>query len=130
MSIINLREIANIFQEAGKIEQYKQILEAQKEMSEMQKKISDLEKDNANLKDKLETKKNLTFRNSAYWAEGDSEPFCSRCLEVDGKAIHLHPNGNPAYYFCSNCKVASIKAKPELDRQPTPSSSGSPFDTI
>ena len=37
-----LKSVAGVLQEAGKIEQYRQILDAQKELLEMQKQISDL----------------------------------------------------------------------------------------
>ncbi|MBI4093578.1 HNH endonuclease [Candidatus Kaiserbacteria bacterium] len=59
-------------------------------------------------------RKNLDFRNHAYWAEGDREPYCSRCWETEKLQIHLHPWGNPARYSCPNCK-STVTAKPELD---------------
>lgn len=116
MSIYDgLKDAAKVLQEAGKIEQYKQILEAQEKMLDMQKKIFDIENENTELKEKLKIKGQLTFRNNAYWMDGDNEPFCSRCWEKEKIPIHLHPDGNPAYYYCPNCKAESVKVKPELD---------------
>lgn len=80
------------------------------------KKISDLEAENKDLRLKNDIRAKLSFKKGAYWADGDSEPFCSRCLEDESKAIHLHPDGNPAYYFCPKCRAESIMLKPELDR--------------
>jgi hypothetical protein len=60
----------------------------------------------------------MRLRNSAYWIEGDREPYCSRCWEVENKKVHLHPLGNPAMYNCPNCKCGPIKARPELDSPP------------
>lgn len=120
MSIYDgLKDAANILKESGKIEQYRQILDAQEKMLEMQKKISDLEGDNTDLKDKLKTKANLKLQNHAYWMidNGDG-PFCTRCWDAENKMIRLHPEGNPAYYNCPNCKCGSLNVKPELNNPP------------
>lgn len=113
-----LKSVGKILQEAGKIEQYQQILEAQQELLEMQKKIQGFEKENAELKEKLKIKENLIHENHAYWINNEGKkdgPFCSRCWDVDKNLVRLHPGYNPAYYHCPNCKVAGVKARPELD---------------
>lgn len=66
----------------------------------------------------IPSRKELIFRNGAYWEEGDSEPLCSRCWEVDQRAVHMHPMGNPAFYQCPNCKSGSVKARPDRDDPP------------
>ena len=68
-----LKSVAGVLQEAGKIEQYRQILDAQKELLEMQKRISDLESENKSLKEKLEIKDTLIFERNAYWVEKDAK---------------------------------------------------------
>lgn len=113
-----LKDAAKVLQEAGKIEQYKEILAAQQKMMEMQETISELKSTNLDLEEKLKIKGDLKFRNNAYWIDGDNEPFCSRCWEADKKPIHLHPDGNPAYYKCPNCNADSVVVKPELDTPP------------
>ena len=88
-------------------------------MLEMQKRIADFEYENTDLKNKLKIRETLTLANHAYWITGtDSNdgPFCTRCWDAENKLITLHPNGNPAFYNCPNCKCGSIKAKPELDQ--------------
>jgi len=58
MEIFNkLKLIVKILKEAGKIEQYKQILEIQQELLEMQKKIWNLEKKNEELEGKFKNKR-------------------------------------------------------------------------
>ncbi len=113
-----LKSVGKVLQEAGKIEQYKQILETQQELLEMQKNISNLEKENRELNDKLNIKENLKHENNAYWISTNEKkdgPFCSRCWDVDKNLVRLHPHANPAYYNCPDCKVGSVKVKPELD---------------
>jgi len=85
--------------------------------SNIWKKVSELENQNSELKGKLELKASLKFKNSAYWADSDGEPFCSRCWEVDEKTIHMHPGSNPAYYSCPECNRV-VMAKPELNKPP------------
>lgn len=111
-----LKSIGKILQEAGKIEQYRQILDALQKLSEMQKKIEELEIENRELKKKLKTKESLTFENNVYWMnDGDkkSGPFCKVCYENEDKIITLDIGdfrlgfqNNPVYYryHCLICK--------------------------
>lgn len=109
MGIFNqLKSIAKILQEAGKIKQYQQILEVQEKLLEMQSKIQDLEKENSELKEKLKIKENLIYRNNVYWINNkDKEdgPFCPRCWDADKKLVRLQPFDKSDYsYDCPNCK--------------------------
>ena len=104
-----LKSIGNVLQEAGKIEQYKQILDALQKLLEMQKRIDELETGNKKLKEKLETKVSLQFENGAYWAikKGASKdgPFCSRCWDVEKNTVRMKPGvSNPAFHSCPECK--------------------------
>lgn len=124
MAIIDvLKSIAGVLQEAGKIEQYQQILDAQKELLVMQKQISYLEmedkklkEENKELKEKLETKESLVSENNAYWIDKDGKkdgPFCTCCWDDDKKTIRMQPDCNPAYYYCPKCKNKSVEIYPE-----------------
>lgn len=113
-----LKSIAGVLQEAGKIEQYRQILDAQKELLEMQKQILDLENENKEIKEKLKTQGSLVFENNAYWTVKDDKkdgPYCSCCWDDDRKTIRMQPCGNPAYFDCPKCKNKSVKIYPERD---------------
>jgi hypothetical protein len=47
------------------------------------------------------------FEHNAYWrGEGtDREgPFCSRCFDVEQKAVRLTINNSPKVGYCGNCK--------------------------
>lgn len=107
-----LKDAAGILKEAGKIEQYRQILEIQEKLLEMQNKISELETENRNLKEKLEIKGQLVFENNAYWLVENGEkdgPYCSCCWDDNRKTIRMQPCGNPAYFSCPKCENKSIR---------------------
>lgn len=104
-----LKSVAGVLQEAGKIEQYKQILEVQEKLLEMQKTIIKLESDNKELKEKIEVKNNLFFENNAYWLkkeDGSKDgPYCSRCWDVEKNTVRMKPDANNQYFHrCPQCK--------------------------
>jgi hypothetical protein len=55
--------------------------------------ISNLRDENADLKKRLETRSTLKWDSNLrlYFAEGDPDPFCPSCLDLDGRQIRLHP---------------------------------------
>jgi len=113
-----LKDAASVLKEAGKIEQYKQILEVQEKLLEMQKTISEIEYENKELKEKLKIKENLIFNNQAYWIiDGDKKdgPFCSCCWDDEKKTIRMQPCGNPAFFDCPKCNNKGVKIFPERD---------------
>jgi len=116
MSIFDaLKSIAKVLQEAGKIEQYQQILDAMAKLLEMQNRITELESENKECEEKLKIKENLIYENNAYWInkEGKKEgPFCSRCWDKNKDLIRLQPTANPSSSRCPECKN-SFKTGPE-----------------
>ena len=109
----DLKSAATILKEAGKVEQYRQILEAQEKLLEMQNKISELEGENRTLKEKLKTKEELKYEGNAYWRmEGDRRdgPFCSRCWDKNKDLIRI----NQSTYVCPECQTGpyGMKRKP------------------
>lgn len=100
----DLKSAATILKEAGKIEQYRQILEVQGKLLEMQDKIAELEDENKDLKEKLKIKGNLIYKGNAYWInEGGKEDgsFCTRCWDKNKETIRL----NPRTRICPECKT-------------------------
>jgi hypothetical protein len=100
-----LRSIGRVLQEAGKIEQYQQILDAQEKLLEQQKRIFDLEKENQELKEKFNLKKNLIHRAEVYYLkDGEKEdgPFCAKCYDVEGLLVRM-THWNPGVNRCPNC---------------------------
>ena len=108
MSMIDgLKTAGKVLHEAGKIEQYEQILDAQQKMLEMQSNIADLIEENKRLKQKLELQTSLSFENNAYWSVTDEKkdgPFCSRCWDVDKNTVRLTPGvNNRSFSTCPGC---------------------------
>src|SRR3989338_5684032 len=111
-----LKSVASTLQEAGKIEQYRQILDAQKELLEMQKQIADITNENKELKEKLEIKESLVYKDNVYWIEKENKkdgPFCSCCWDNDKKTIRMQPCGNPVYFDCPKCKNKGVQIYPD-----------------
>lgn len=101
-----LKSVASTLQEAGKIEQYRQILDAQKELLQMQKTIFDLEEELKHLKEELKLKDSLIFENNFYWTNNEGKkdgPFCSCCWDSDKKTVRVLPL-NQSYSECPKCK--------------------------
>ena len=105
----DLKTVAKVLQEAGKIEQYKQILEVQEKLLEMQEKIRLQDEEIRTLKEKLKIKENLVFEKDAYWIKRKDDPkegpYCSACWDKNKKLIHLHHDGD--FLFCPVCKIGS-----------------------
>jgi len=58
-----------------------------------------------------QSKPTMVFRNPFYWKFNDTQPFCARCYEVDGKAVHLQNAFSKVafIYDCPHCD-SSYKA--------------------
>ncbi|HAT68320.1 MAG: hypothetical protein A2481_02730 [Candidatus Yonathbacteria bacterium RIFOXYC2_FULL_47_9] len=111
-----LKSVAGVLQEAGKIPQYQQILEVQEKLLEMMNHIFALENENRELKQQIKTKEALVFEGNVYWMnDGDKKngPFCKVCHEKENKMITLDigsfglgTSRNQTYYryHCLVCK--------------------------
>ena len=86
-------------------------------VAEQLSKMADLTFELTELREKARLKEELTFADGVYWPLGeeseeglgrrikkDETPFCPRCFEVDGKAIHLISDGFQRAYLCPECK--------------------------
>ncbi len=102
-----LKSVAKVLQEAGKIEQYQQILDVLSKLLEMQKRVAELEEENKNLAEKFKIKESLIYENNAYWIINNNNkdgPFCSRCWDKNKDLIRMHPMMNPNFVVCPECK--------------------------
>lgn len=98
-----LKNVAKVLQEAGKIEQYKLILETQSKLLEMQSRISNLEGENKELRNKINIFENLKYERNTYWKHSGEGPFCPRCYEKDKCLIHTQ-RWSPSTQQCPECK--------------------------
>ncbi len=101
-----LKSIGKVFQEAGKIELYQQILDIQGKLLEMQKRIFDLEIENTDLQSVIKQKKKLVHIAEVYYSEdedGRRGPYCTKCYDADGKMINMTEWG-VGKKRCPNCE--------------------------
>ena len=107
MSIYDLlKDLASVLKEAGKIEQYKQILEITSKLFELQNEKNNLKQENEKLKNERITTENLIFeKNMYYLIEEDQKhgPFCTCCWDSNSKLIRLHVGDQGA--LCPFCKT-------------------------
>lgn len=101
---MSILEIAKVLKDAGKIEEYKQILELSEKSLEMQHKIVSLESENRKLKEALEMSKKLKFKNNAYW-DGEEGPFCPGCFDKEKSCIRMTTDPGSSIASCPICKT-------------------------
>jgi len=99
-----LQKVATVLHEAGKIEQYNQILKAQGELLSLQNKVALLEGENSELREKLKFSESLNYKPHAYWTDKEDGPFCSRCWDKDRIGIRMHLTSG-SWGECPECKV-------------------------
>src|ERR1035441_1696668 len=60
---------------------------------ELKEVIGSLRDENAELRKTLETRATLKWdsHQKLYFAEGDPDPFCPACMDLNGRQIRLHP---------------------------------------
>lgn len=107
MSIIsNAKEIAELVEKIGDIDLYRKILKLEDEITVLTREKRALEEKIEQLKSSLELSKHMTFIAPAYFAEGNSTPFCPKCWEVDKMAVHLIQGARSTgtYYSCPKCR--------------------------
>ncbi|OIP59074.1 MAG: hypothetical protein AUK19_02840 [Candidatus Moranbacteria bacterium CG2_30_45_14] len=103
-----LKSVGKVLQEAGKIEQYQQILEVQEKLLVQQKRIFDLEHENGELKSELKLQSELVFEKNAYWIMKDNKkdgPFCTKCKDSEEKMIRMREGDYMSgWAYCPGCK--------------------------
>lgn len=62
-----------------------------------------LREENQNFKQQLKLENEYTLREGLMWKEGDTVPFCQKCLEGDKKPIHLQRFGSDGRRRCLEC---------------------------
>jgi hypothetical protein len=78
----NLKDIAGVITKVGNVDQVKLLVETQQQVYELME-------ENRRLKERLETRENLSFKKNSYW-RGNDGPFCSSCWDGAQKLVHMH----------------------------------------
>ena len=61
--------------------------------------------ENEDLRNKLQLREKMTFKEPFYYQDGDKTPFCPACWELKNSAIHLIFQFNRADAVRWDCKV-------------------------
>lgn len=116
MSIIdNAKEIATLIQKLGDIELYRKIVELEGEIIELTREKRQLEEKLTDTRRSQEIIQHLHF-DSPFYANADgSELYCARCIESDGRAIHIAKTGEREMrrqvYLCPQCKSKYVDTR-------------------
>ncbi len=109
-----LKDAASVLKEAGKIEQYRQILEIQEKLLDMQNHIAEIDIENKLLKEKLSIKENLIPEGNFYYTIKDKNkdgPFCTCCWDSESKLVRLHTNTSSNRTHCPNCETTATPGR-------------------
>lgn len=128
-SFEDIKKIATVLQEAGKLDLYEKLLEIKQQAMEMQEKIEKLSSENRNLSRNLNIKGNLELVDNHYWLKDQGKldgPYCTKCWDKEQLLIRVPTYNDNAYQFeCPNCQT-KIKNKNYVP--PSPSHFNNPFD--
>lgn len=105
MGIIdNALKIANIVSEVDNAALKKDILDLLEECHKLQEENIALKKDILELKEALELKESLTFRDNMYWKKSGEGPYCPSCYDSKKEIHNLTFNTTKIEYTCPTCK--------------------------
>jgi hypothetical protein len=90
-----IKDVVSIAQKADNIDLMRQLLQLQND-------IMQLTEENRSLRERLDIRGKLTFRENSYW-DGNEGPFCSRCADAEGKLIRLHKPSSMHRPRCPSC---------------------------
>jgi hypothetical protein len=120
MAVFNeLKSIAKVLQEVGKIELYQRIIDVSEKLREMQTRIDELEADNKELRSKLKIKGNLVPENNMYWLEKEERrdgPFCTNCWDSEEILMRLHKSDSHGGIQCPKCKIWTVDPRAQQFR--------------
>ncbi len=108
MGIIdNAKEIASLVQKLGDIDLYRKIVELEGEIIELTREKRQLDEKLADITRSQTIIADLHFDAPFYTNADGSELYCARCIEAEGRAIHVAKGElemRRRVYFCPQCK--------------------------
>ena len=103
--LADVKEVADLIKKVGDMELYRKMIELQAEVIQLADRNSHLSQEVAELKAKVELRATMKFHDHFYWREGDPDPYCPRCFDVDRKAVHvIGPRAGSLPWTCPQCK--------------------------
>lgn len=102
------KSLATVAREAGKLELWEKALDFRDQVQSLSDENIQLKGQLRRLEEALEWKGRLHFAQNAYWSnettEPESGPYCTRCYDVDRKAVRMIYR-NLSEVFCQNCRT-------------------------
>jgi len=104
-SLPSYKDIVELVKKGATLEAQEKIMELREGAIELQEENLALREQVKDLRQQLDLKGKMTFKHPYYFMEGDPKPFCAKCWEHDGKAIHLlGDGGHREFWNCPVCK--------------------------
>ena len=113
-AIAATKVIAGVVKDAGRIDLTQQVIDLQSTLLELVAKngdlvgqVAELQATVRQLRNELEQEEAFAFDHECYWRVANQPPdgpFCSRCLDVDRKAVRMHKRGNGDFAWCPQCE--------------------------
>jgi hypothetical protein len=100
-------EVAKLINKGMNVEAYEKMGKFIDEIQDLYAQREMLQEENKELKRQLEFGGKFVRISRCTYVEGDNEPVCSRCAEVDRKPVHLTQQMTPKMgpqYVCPECK--------------------------
>jgi hypothetical protein len=119
----NIKDAADLAKKVGDLELYRKIVHLEGEVMDLTREKRQAEQQIEALQKQLALKTKMTFKQPFYHQEGDSVPFCPRCYEKDGQAVHVvfqFDNGERIRWDCPACKQMFGIEKGEKRRHQVP----------
>jgi hypothetical protein len=117
MNVIeSLKEAADLAKKLGNIDLYKKIVELEGDIIEVTRQKLHLELKVDELQKQIALKSAMRFKEPFYYQQGDAVPFCPRCCENDGRAVHVifhYENDAESRWDCPQCKQEYLVRKPD-----------------
>jgi hypothetical protein len=88
--VTSLRSAVSLVQRSDNPELLAALANAQGQLLAIQATVFALLDENRELKQRLTTQQQLTFRKNAYWVGDNEGPYCSRCWDAENKLVRLH----------------------------------------
>ncbi len=109
-----VKDVAVLVQKADNIDLMRQVLELQSQAVDMLEENRQLRERVKELEQAAQFAKGLRFETPFFFATDDPVPYCARCWEGEGKAIHLAGSADwdDKRWECFKCHAVYLLEKP------------------
>jgi hypothetical protein len=117
----NFKDLFKLADAANNVELYKQLSELQTRAMELEEQNGQLRTENQDLKQTLNLRQKMQFKEPFYYQEGDEVPFCPSCMECKDSAVHVvfeANNSTAMYWHCPVCKTQYRVVKDRSEQKP------------